>query len=109
MSVNDDREQQMIDRLGRSLDDSVDNLDAATLSRLNQARQQALETRSQQRTNWLMATAFASVLLVVGSVMLSNTTTHTPDEAAYIADIDDLELIDDLEFVSWLAEQDNAG
>jgi hypothetical protein len=103
-----DDEKALLGKISQRLDDSVESLDAATLSRLNQARHRALETGAQspQRSSWIVAAAFASVFVVVSVGWLVNTSMPAQDENAVIASSEDLELIDDLEFVSWLAEQD---
>lgn len=97
------------------LDDSVNSLDAATLSRLNQARQKALNT---PRPNFFLATGtgavFASFTVAVLIVLLWTTMSSPPREqqlAQQYEDIDmltsdaDLDLLEDLEFVSWLIEE----
>ncbi len=101
------------------LDESVDSLDAATLSRLNQARQKALETGrlnvrssnlfSGNRTGVVIA-SFAAAAMVI--LLWMATPQHQPELLALqYEDIDmliadaDLELLEDLEFVSWLLEE----
>ncbi len=101
------------------LDDSVDSLDAATLSRLNQVRQKALNTR---RPNFFLATrtgaVFASFTVAALAVLLWTTmSTQSPGQqlaqqlSQQYEDIEmltsdaDLDLLEDLEFVSWLVEE----
>ncbi len=115
------------------LDDSADSLDAATLSRLNQARQKALQSQ-RSNTGFLPfklsigATAgiMASIsIAVVGSwLLLSQPGMQSqqiqPAQLVYdgedlnmLVSDTELELLEQLEFVSWLVEQDrqqnNAG
>ncbi len=100
-------EQAMLDRISMQLDDSVETLDARTLSRLNVARHRALETRaSSRRHSWMLPTVFASLFVVLSASWLLNTQQVSPTDDQFIASSEDIELIDDLEFVSWLAEQD---
>ncbi len=100
-------EQAMLDRISMQLDDSVETLDARTLSRLNVARHRALETRvSSRRHSWMLPAVFASLFVVLSASWLLNTQQAAQTDDQFIASTDDIELIDDLEFVSWLAEQD---
>lgn len=110
----------------KALDESADSLDASTRSRLNQARQKALQSHGRQRpfAFGLPAGIMAGVGVAALSVWLL---TSQPDEdpALQMAhnnewgemeDIEmltsetELELLEELEFVSWLVlEQNNAG
>ncbi len=93
-----------------SLDDSVSRLDAATLSRLNQARQQALEEsrRPLFQRFWLPISAAAFAMLAL-AVVLPLQTPETPAPATeYISATEDAELMEDLDLVLWLMEEDHA-
>jgi hypothetical protein len=99
------------------LDDSVDSLDAATLSGLNQARQKALGSRRSNVFSGNRAgLAFASLAVAVLAILLWTATPDQPSAelAQQYEDIDiltadaDLELLEDLEFVSWLLEENQA-
>ena len=98
-------------------DNSVERLDAQTRSRLNQARHRALAeiNKGSARRYWfgaplggLAAAALIALILIRtdgeppsaenGSVML--------DDFDIVADADNFELIQDVEFYSWLADQD---
>jgi len=97
-------------------EDSVSRLDARTRSRLNQARQMALIELNKARTgrHWLTvplsglaAAAVIAVVLLTSRAPLA----PSPDSAALplddfdiVADADSLELLQDVEFYSWLAE-----
>ena len=97
-------------------EDSVGRLDARTRSRLNQARQQALNELKKGRTHryWLTAPLgglAAAALIAV--VMMSGREATAPrqesvalplDDFDIVADADSLELLQDVEFYSWLAE-----
>ena len=103
----------------KQLDDSIEHLDMHTLSRLNQARQAALESAQKQPrfTNWLPAsiTAALSILLVGGWLFSSSPdVTHiaqTPqlDDLELLSSTADLDLLQELEFINWLVEEQNAG
>lgn len=103
------------------LDASTGSLDAATLSRLNRARQAALaQRRRSARAWWLpaagLATSCALVLALVVWLPREQPgvvpATHTAALDADIAAADDgIEFYQDLEFYAWLdaQEQDSDG
>lgn len=104
----------------QQLDDSIEHLDMATLSRLNQARQAALNNtpaKNRWQHNWLPAsiTAALSILLLGGWLFSSspdvNPVAHTPqlDDLELLSSTADLDLLQDLEFINWLVEEQNAG
>ena len=98
-----------------SLDDSIEHLDAHTLSRLNQARHNALAYADRPRlldSQWLKAGAFAVLLVTVinGWQFLSGPDIehmHTDDFELIVAN-EDYELMQDLDFVAWMIEEENA-
>jgi hypothetical protein len=111
-----------IDRVIRALDDSVETLDAATLSKLNRARQLALAhataTPSRGQPGWLAgATLAAAGAITLGLWLAGNgPAPHviTPQQVDYLASAAtlsdaDLELVDELEFYAWLLETDDEG
>jgi hypothetical protein len=112
MSVQIDQAEQA--RIKALLDDSLQDIDAATLSRLNQARQRALQLgRSQRRSSWRRPTlglALASallLLLVPGRAPPPVAeglpeTSLSPLEIALLSDAEDLDLVENLEFYAWL-------
>lgn len=99
------------------LDDSAQNLDAATLLRLRRARRNAL---AQRRTpvRWVLPAglAFACALILAiavwhphapqGHANASATAASTPAVGASEALADDDELYEDLDFYAWLDAQD---
>ena len=129
-------EKAFLKHTRKVLDESAEALDAATLSRLNQVRQKALQSaqQSQQQLTGRRFMAFkmpaaiaASVSIVLfGSwLMLSQTQLTGPDKLALdqlayddedinmLVSDTELELLEQLEFVSWLVvqelEENNAG
>jgi hypothetical protein len=98
-----------------SLDESVEHLDAHTLSRLNQARHRALAQAEKPRLlnpQWLKAATFAVLLVTVinGWQFFStpnNQLMNTDDFEMVIAN-DDFELLQDLDFVAWMIEEEHA-
>ena len=104
-------------RAKRAFDESVAAFDAATRSRLTQARHRALEQRDAGRTGvwrWSLVpagTLVAAALIAWFTIGQAPVTTETV-QAAALADLEillgeeDLEMLDEeLEFYGWLEEQ----
>ncbi|TLY50506.1 MAG: hypothetical protein E6K53_10245 [Gammaproteobacteria bacterium] len=100
----------------RLLDDSANGLDAATLSRLNRARQAALTTRARRPAQfWFLPAGLASacallLALAVWQPHHAGGDVSSPSAAAVAADVDDgsadtPEFYQDLEFYAWLDAQ----
>ena len=98
-------------------DESVDKLDAATLSTLNQSRQRALAEAHAQPTQWLRwvpAASMAAATLLVVMVILPDPANIQPVPAE-VTDMeillgeDSIEMLEDLEFYAWIdmLEQEN--
>ena len=96
----------------------MENLDAATLSRLNQARHQALERKSRVGFNGSLVTHIATIavvlLLVVNLVPQRpaiSPITFSSDELEVLAvtDSETLEFYEDLEFYQWLDYVEQSG
>ncbi len=117
--MNDREAQQEIeDRVRRALDERAAGLDAATLSRLRQAREQALAGGAGrgwwQRwpagggLRWASAVA-AGLLLVVGLVVWQQAGRQgldgAVDDLEVLASSDDLKLYQDLDFYLWLERE----
>ena len=98
-------------------DESVDRLDAATLSTLNRSRQRALaeiHARPAQWTRWVPAAGMATAALVVAMVILPGPA-EIQAVPAEVTDMeillgeDSIEMLEDLEFYEWIdmLEQEN--
>lgn len=92
-------------------DSSVERLDAAALSRLNQARNKALESATNNRRGvhwlrWMPATGVAAAALVTVMVMRGpngvDPSPLTASDFEMLLEEESLELLEDLEFYSWL-------
>lgn len=93
------------------LDHDTEQLDAATLSRLNQARQRALLLASPARTRlyWPRRLAVAASLLLAAAIWWPGSpgpgsptaATLSPEDAELLAE-GELEMTDELEFYAWL-------
>jgi poly(3-hydroxybutyrate) depolymerase len=114
--VNDPTPDPLEQRSRELFEDSVGRLDARTRSRLNQARQQALNELNRGRTRhyWLTAplgglaaAALIAVVMLTGrdpAAPAQESATLPLDDFDIVADADSLELLQDVEFYSWLAE-----
>ena len=106
------------------LDQSAEALDAATLSRLTQARHAAAElARTRRPQRWrrglIAAAGIATCALALGIALRAPHGVPTPVPAgvsppaavdALAADEDDFDMYEDLDFYAWLdAEQDGRG
>ena len=116
-------DERFADQAKELFDDSVERLDAATLSQLNQRRQAALADVASKDSRvlwgrWLPA-AGVTAAAVVAVVMMQGQPDIAPpvDEATdfeILLSEDNLEMIEELEFYAWLelvAEEsgDNVG
>jgi negative regulator of sigma E activity len=122
MRQNDNNHERVfLERVRRTLDDSVDNLDAQTLSRLNQARQDALEQVESKPSLhkhrfWLTT---AGLAVTAAAVLLAIFLTRVPSVPQSYSAIEDVEILaasenpeffSELEFYAWLVEEmDDAG
>ena len=114
-----------IDQAKTLLDDSARDLDATTLSRLNRARQAALEQHRPRTTRvWLLPAGLASAacaLLLAFAVWqphrhaeatkgtMAPSATATTGDADTAADDASLEFYQNLEFYAWLDAQNKGG
>lgn len=109
-------DETLAERAKETFDRSVDELDAATLSRLNRGRQAALgeaEHRGREWARWMPATGVAA------AVLLAVLTFQGPGDVDFISapatDLDillseeNIEMLEELEFYSWLETQELEG
>ena len=94
-------------------DDSVERLDAATLSRLNQGRQQALQATREtgsggEWARWVPAGGLAAAAVVAVVVWQGAPVERSAPAAGTATDFeimlseDSLDMLEDLEFYSWI-------
>ncbi|MDH3531687.1 MAG: hypothetical protein OEO82_02090 [Gammaproteobacteria bacterium] len=111
------QDEQFAERAKQLFDGSVERLDAATLSRLNHGRQKALEelrgaAPHGQWLRWIPVTGVAAAVLVTVMVMRGPNGVDVPLQPATATDLeilldeDSLEMLEDLEFYSWLEASD---
>jgi len=114
--VNDPTPDPLEQRSRELFDESVGRLDARTRSRLNQARQQALNelNKGASRRYWLTAPLGGlAAAVVIAIAMMTGQDVTVPgqdssslplDDFDIVADADSLELLQDVEFYSWMAD-----
>jgi hypothetical protein len=106
-------ENELATKARALFDDSVERLDAATLSRLNQGRQQALQEIREtgpggQWARWVPAGGVAAAAVVAVVMWQGTPVEHSAPEAGTATDFeimmgeDSLEMLEDLEFYSWV-------
>jgi hypothetical protein len=113
--IDPEADKALLQSVVASLDESIEHLDARTLSRLNRARHEALATQAKSRLvkpSWLTAGTFAVlfVSLMTGWMLFSTPgkTPLGPDEFELVVANEDFELMQNLDFVVWMIAQDNA-
>jgi hypothetical protein len=105
-------EDELKANIKQTLDESVEALDANTLSMIRQIRAQAVDkAKAHHHVNWLgvMSGALATACVMVFAVMIllkSPTPMQTVpvEDLELISSSENLELFEDLEFYEWLEE-----
>ncbi len=106
-------EKELTAQAKELFDDSVERLDAATLSRLNQGRQQALQEIRETGTagqwaRWVPAGGLAAAAVVAVVVWQGMPVEHSAPAAGTATDfeimlsVDSMYMLEDLEFYSWI-------
>ncbi len=106
-----EQDQAFEKKVKAAFDESVDALDAATLSKLNRSRHAALaqlRRPKRQWSSWMPATGVAAAVLVAVVLLQSpvvmrdlNGTTAATDMEILLGE-DSIEMLEDLEFYSWI-------
>ncbi len=109
-------DDKLAEQAKAAFDDSVERLDAATLSQLNQRRQAALAElgKSKSSAQWLRWAPAAGVAAaaVVTVMVMNGPDVAEPDFDAAVTDFeiltgeDSLEMLEELEFYSWMEMAD---
>ncbi len=111
MSNNDIQNDELLNNIHKTLDESARDIDGATLSRIRQARAAAVEKAAVKTFAWKTwlsgALATASVLALSFVLVLQSPEQEMlpqeDDELLYASE-EDLELYEDLEFYEWLED-----
>jgi hypothetical protein len=116
--MNDERRDEELAKQAKAMfDESVERLDAATLSRLNRSRQMALAEIDSTRlaghwARWVPATGVAAAAVVAVLIWQGDTVEGTLPTNGSVADFelllgeDSLEMFEDLEFYTWIEPSD---
>ena len=113
--MNTPKDDKQLEQSAKALfDDSVARLDAATLSKLNQGRQAAIAeladgNPARHWVRWMPATGVATVALVAILMLRGPADIDVPiasdptiTDFEILLGEDSLEMIEDLEFYSWI-------
>ena len=106
------KDKDFLNSIRKELDDSCDQVDGATLSKLNQARQAAIEAKAK-RPGWLIpVSGFAATASVaVLSINLWTTEVANTPQIDFVEDVEllsnseDLEFYQNLDFYQWLEDE----
>lgn len=107
-------DETWVQQTKEAFDQSVDGLDAATLSRLNRGRQAALNEAAQPHRHWLRwipatgvaAAVFLAVLTIQGPGDIEVISAPAAD-LEFLLGEESIEMLEDLEFYSWLETQED--
>ena len=112
MTLHPDRQQDFIESVRRTLDDAAESLDASALSRLNRARNKAIEAGADTRLQWVIwptGGLIASAVLLLLLLPVFENKTPSVNEVALAADMEivsdrvGLDFYRDLYFYYWLS------
>lgn len=114
------KDERLVDTAKQLFDDSVESLDAATLSRLNRGRHDALAElhhakAARQWLRWMPATGVAAAALVTVMLMRGPVGVElspvpvTASDFEILMEDENLEMLEELEFFSWIDSSDLAG
>lgn len=105
-------DEKLASQVSDALDDSVNRIDAETSQRIVAARKQALNNAPRKFSMPKLFTAAATALsifiaVVVVNLQFNQATLNDENEAIELATTQDsIELYEELEFYTWLAEED---
>jgi hypothetical protein len=107
-------DEQLAQQAKEAFDRSVDGLDAATLSRLNRGRQAALAEAGQPGREWLRwmpatGAAAAAMLLAIALQGPGDVDVMSAPDLDIVLSEESIEMLEELEFYSWLNSQELDG
>lgn len=119
--MNNRQERDLVEEAKRLLDQAEDDLDGATLSNLQRARNQAL-TKREPRPPWLrrpliltgaagsaLATAMLAVFLVLRPAEQDMIDTNVMADLGIMTSEESLEFFEEIDFYEWLSTVDEPG
>lgn len=106
------QEQQLLKSIADELEETIDDLDAETRSRLTQIRHQAV-ARSLKKNKYPLyvpTVALLTACLILAIVILvparQKELSNAMDDLDLLSSSEDLEFLEDLEFYEWLEENE---
>jgi len=117
--VNDPKDNdQFLQQVQSTLDQSADKLDDATLRALRKARHEAVAA-SEKRSSWLAPIGGLAMAATVAAFSVSlwmaepqtglNSSLPPLDDLVLLGDAESLEFYEDLDFYLWLDDEKEAG
>jgi hypothetical protein len=104
--MSTDREDTFTEKVKQGLDQHADALDELTVARLRAIRKTALVEHERRGFNWLPATGLTAVAAVLVTVLVWNhvavDSNGLPGDAELLSQMENLELLEELEFYDWL-------
>lgn len=101
-----DREEAFTEKVKQELDRHADAVDELTAARLQAIRKTALTSAARPGFNWLPATGMAAAAAVLVAVLVLNLVpgdfSDLPGDTELLSQMEDLELLEELEFYAWL-------
>jgi hypothetical protein len=94
--------------VNQALDDSVESLSPEIRRALNKGRHEAVERTSTRKIYFRAAGALSFAVMLTFVWQLNYSSNQTPIEVYAEIPEEDLELLDELEFMYWLAEEANS-
>lgn len=108
-------QDRLLAQIRQQLEESAEQLDAATQSRLTQIRSQALDSAAKPRWSWQVPTLALGTTAAVAALTISLLWPTSGIQQTAFEDLsllsanETFELIDDVEFYEWLTEEQQNG
>lgn len=116
MSEAEQNQSRLEERTRTAFERSVADLDARTRSRLNQARQQAVQAAQGRQQRWarglipVTGVAAAAVLAIMLQVnpgkVQHNGESVALEDLDIVSDADNVDLMQDIDFYAWMPQSD---
>ena len=116
--MNHDQHSQLVSRIKETLDADIRELPSKTLRRLQEVRYQAISGSPQRKAFWVPAWGMVAVCVLGFSIfwgriqeMPRDLQSHdrVAEEIEVLIMADGLDLYDDLDFYTWLTEENQPG
>lgn len=105
--MNPEQENSFVQSVRRELDRDAEPLDTLTVARLRAARLRALDARPRRLDRRVAGWSAAAVTIALTAVLLFHSPSLTPprlEQIEWLAEAD-LDLVPELEFYQWLADE----